>query len=1198
MELAPSLPLGRLARLVDEAQPQRVVVSGEPFQGCRERRHRERLPDGEEHRLVEALRLPPLGGEKAALDRGERHLAGHRSLLGRLAALRLPIPDRRDRHTGRELGDRLVLKQQLGGEEEARLARPRHHLDGEDRVAAELEEVVVHPHPLAAEHPAPDLGQPLLPDVPRRGRRLLLRRARSPRLGERLAVHLTARLERQLGQEHEDGGHQRLRQERPQEGPQLLRRRLRCRECRRCCRDHIGYQLPVATAAGARQDDRLPHRGMAGEGRLDFPRLDTDAAHLDLKVDAAEELQASPQGRHLPDEVARAVEPAVVALDEPLGGELRAAEVAAGDPRAADPQLARNPQRHRLSPRIDHPRLDPGERPAEERPPGRTPAIPARHPLRGADDRRLRRSIDDVELGVGEGGEKLRLELGRDGLPPGGDRPQAGGELPPAFARPSGGDLAEDGRHPDDAGRPGERRRERRGIEDLVAGQNLRRAAGQEGSDDLQERGVEGVARQVRRAVARPQPVAVEERAEHRGEVAVLDHHRLGPAGRPRGIEEIGELPGVRAGKRAGRLFPLQVEGTRSREVERPHAVRELQGERSAMQHGRRSGVQEEVGQPPGRSREIERYVGAARLPDAEDRHREVDRAIEEQSHPRSRPHPGRLEPVGQLGGAAVELGIREGGEGRSPGGRREHRERLRRALGLRRETFRRRPAGERRRRIAPLAESLVARRRREDRQGLKADRGIGHRRRDLQQEALDLAFDGGGVEEVGVVLQRAHEPGLGIVEQAEHQVVAGAAVVGVDRRELDPGEPHLGGLAIEHLDERLDQRLPAGIARQLDRLHQLAERQILVGVGAERRLANPDQELAEGGIAGQVESEGDLSQEAADDRLDLGPVAIGVVGAQDQLLLAGVAMEEHRGGGEHGHEKGGSRLPAQRAQPRSQPHRHGDLPPAAEEPRRGWARPVGGQLERQGEVGELLAPPGGQLGEHLPGEPAALPHREVRVLHRQCRQGLGTAGSARREGGIDRRHLAPGDLEGEEIGHQVVDGEEAEVIRRAHPHQARSHQRPARQVERRRHVRSHQARRLLLAPPGGERRYIEHRHALYPLGRHPLHRATVENGERGAPGGVAADDAVEGRGEERYDERTAHPRRRRDIEPRPLRVELLQEPVALLVERQRPVALPSRAAHPRDGRGGGGARRFLLLLDQLFEQRPLLGRERRDPVG
>ncbi len=204
--------------LAEEAQPQGVVVRGETVEGRRQGRPGEPAPGDEQHRLVVELRPPPPLGEEVALDRRQRRVPGHRPLV--LVGVLHGAPGRRG-----QAGDRLVLEELPGGDREPRPAGPRHHLDAEDRVAAELEEVVVHPHPLEAEHLAPDRGQPLLPRVAGRGR------AGQPggrrRRGERPAVDLALGGERQRGERHEGRRHHVLRQPAAQEGPQLYVRRRR-----------------------------------------------------------------------------------------------------------------------------------------------------------------------------------------------------------------------------------------------------------------------------------------------------------------------------------------------------------------------------------------------------------------------------------------------------------------------------------------------------------------------------------------------------------------------------------------------------------------------------------------------------------------------------------------------------------------------------------------------------------------------------------------------------------------------------------------------------------------------------------------------------------------------------------------------------------------------------------------------------------
>ncbi len=105
-------------------------------------------------------------------------------------------------------------------------------------------------------------------------------------------------------------------------------------------RHEVGDQLrPTA----ARQIVAHDHRGVAylrlgSQGGLDLPRLDPEAADLDLVVDPPEELQRSVA--QAPGAVAGPVEPLAGALgirQEALGGQLRTLEIATGDPEPADP---------------------------------------------------------------------------------------------------------------------------------------------------------------------------------------------------------------------------------------------------------------------------------------------------------------------------------------------------------------------------------------------------------------------------------------------------------------------------------------------------------------------------------------------------------------------------------------------------------------------------------------------------------------------------------------------------------------------------------------------------------------------------------------------------------------------------------------------------------------------------------------------
>ena len=63
----------------------------------------------------------------------------------------------------RQAADGLMLEQVTGTEGDACLTRPADHLNGDDRVAAQREEIVVHADVRHAQHRLPDLSQTLFP---------------------------------------------------------------------------------------------------------------------------------------------------------------------------------------------------------------------------------------------------------------------------------------------------------------------------------------------------------------------------------------------------------------------------------------------------------------------------------------------------------------------------------------------------------------------------------------------------------------------------------------------------------------------------------------------------------------------------------------------------------------------------------------------------------------------------------------------------------------------------------------------------------------------------------------------------------------------------------------------------------------------------------------------------------------------------
>ncbi|MEY9503838.1 hypothetical protein ABIE87_003396 [Bradyrhizobium diazoefficiens] len=117
----------------------------------------------------------------------------------------------------------------------------------------------------------------------------------------------------------------------------------------------------VAAAVLARQHHRLAHPGVLAKPRDDLTRLDAVAANLHLIVVAAQELKIAV--RQITGKVAGPVQP--IALDkgtgdEPLGGQLRAVQVAPCHPRPANVKLADRTERHGRAMAIQqvHPRVD------------------------------------------------------------------------------------------------------------------------------------------------------------------------------------------------------------------------------------------------------------------------------------------------------------------------------------------------------------------------------------------------------------------------------------------------------------------------------------------------------------------------------------------------------------------------------------------------------------------------------------------------------------------------------------------------------------------------------------------------------------------------------------------------------------------------------------------------------------------------
>jgi len=111
----------------------------------------------QQHRLVPVLALDDRRLEEPALKWHQRRAALH------FALVYIGQPGRRGDQ--RQAAHSLVLEQLLGGEPDARLARSADHLDRNDRVTTDFEEVVRHAQLVELEHRAPHVQQTALPVV-------------------------------------------------------------------------------------------------------------------------------------------------------------------------------------------------------------------------------------------------------------------------------------------------------------------------------------------------------------------------------------------------------------------------------------------------------------------------------------------------------------------------------------------------------------------------------------------------------------------------------------------------------------------------------------------------------------------------------------------------------------------------------------------------------------------------------------------------------------------------------------------------------------------------------------------------------------------------------------------------------------------------------------------------------------------------
>ncbi len=592
----------------------------------------------------------------------------------------------------------------------------------------------------------------------------------------------------------------------------------------------------------------------------------------------------------------------------------------------------------------------------------------------GGDHVRLRRSVVVVQLAGGQAPEEIDQRPGRAQLLARGDhlRELAGQLLVANLRRRLREALQRDERQeqPPDARLAQEAQQGERVAAAVVVDHHQRAAAGP-GHEDLLERHVEAHRRELQRARRRREPLARAAPRDQVGDDAVRHHHALGHARgsrREQDVERIVGRGGARGdgrGKRVdGRAVAIEVDGARA-EV---GAALHHQGCRRIAKHR---------GEALGGIRGIERHDGRPRLHDGEQRHEHVGRARDAQSHRHAGPRAARAQVMGQPVGARLELGIGEHRGAvldRGGGGR---------ARDLRRHALQRVVRAARGGRVARgLRDELPPLRGREQRQAARRSRGIGERGGEQRAQLRGESADGGGIEEAGVVFDRAGERAAALLDR-HGQVELGLGRRLLERADGEARQGHLLERPVLPHEEDLEERRVREAALGLQRFHDLVEGRVLVRLGFQRRLAHPPHHFREAGLALEVHAHHHGVGEESDERLQFRARAVGDGRADGDVALPARPREQDVERGQHHHEAGRAHLARPPAQRFGELRRDREALDSRAPRLLHAARPVDGQLEERRQAREAL-PPVVELGAKRAGVArVALPRRVVRVLQR-----------------------------------------------------------------------------------------------------------------------------------------------------------------------------------------------------------------------
>ncbi|CRM81688.1 hypothetical protein [Pseudomonas sp. 58 R 3] len=363
-----------------------------------------------------------------------------------------------------------------------------------------------------------------------------------------------------------------------------------------------------------------------------------------------------------------------------------------------------------------------------------------------------------------------------------------------------------------------------------------------------------------------------------------------------------------------------------------------------------------------------------------------------------------------------------------------------------------------------------------------------------------------------------------------------------------------LAGLADVVVERHLEQRAQAEAALRLQGLHQLLERQILMGLGFQGALLDLLQQLGNGGLRVDLGLEHLSIDEEADQPFGFNTVAIGDRHADTDVTLAAVAMQQRVVGGQQQHEQRHTFALGQQLEAIEQRGRQPNIQTRPAMGRYRRALLIKRQLQHRLLAAEQFAPVV-KLARLFTGfHPVTLPFCVVGVLDRHRRQ---LQGLALVVGRIELHQFVDQYLHRPAVGDDVMLHQDQHMLVLRQAQEAHTHQRPLAQIERLRHQRLHRGFKLCLVG--------ELRHEFDPrLRADHLHRAVGLLLKMRAQAVVARHQGIEGTLQGAAVQRTFQAQRTGHVIGRAVRVQLPEEPLPFLGIGQQQRLIAIRRHHRR----------------------------------